>query len=481
MKNAKRGQVAIYLIMILVVVFFLALLNVDSFIAVRGKNHVQNAGDAAALAAARKQGALLNEIGRLNLDHILAAIGNDTNKCEEIVFEQRRKALLEPVEALRHANEAALKNGMEVRDEFSQILRNHVRDIRLVYSGGENERGEPYPEPFPGAWTQYATAIENVISEGLAVGPDNVEFYDAAGGHTLLNREFYFAVAARNWCWFHFNDMNLLERYNSYHDWGPLPSRRENSLNNSEIFSLHVTTRKGALTDVFSFEEIKSLLETYADVTVTDDELANSFVITNQDQVWFTFDNTRWHPWFDGLRLVGEEDGAEFPLVGEIKPEYNVRGCAAITRCYEEIESFAIEGSSDLTWSAAAKPFGTVTRFDGATDCVTNLRDPNELGAQPRFVLPCFTDVRLVPLDAVGGQNLATADYGWVTHVREHLKPYLQHGPRAAGDCFYCQQLKTWERDLVRQSGIRWLKFNSGSCVRPVSGGSSGGGTSHGH
>ncbi len=479
MKYAQRGQVAIYLIMILVVVFFLALLNVDSFIAVRGKNRVQNAGDAAALAAARKQGALLNKIGRLNLDHILAAINNDTNQCDEIVYEQRRVALLEPVDALRLANEAALKNGMEVREEFAQILRNHVRDIRLVYAGGENDRGEPYPEPFPGAWTEYASRIENVISGGLAVGPDNVEFYDAAGGHTLLNREFYFAVAARNWCWFHFNDMKLIETYSSYHDWAPLPLRRENSLNNSEIFSLHVTTRKDALTDIFSFDEIKSLMKEYADVTVTDEELENSFVITNKEQVWFVFDQVRWHEWFSGLRLVGEEDGAEFPLVGEIKPEYNVRGCAVITRCLEGIESFAVESSSDLTWSAAAKPFGTVRRFDGATDSVINLRDSSE--AQPRFVVPCMNDVRLVPLDAVGGQNLATADYGWVTHIRYHLGDYLLNGPRLGSDCFYCQQLKTWERDLFRKTGITWLKFNSGSCVRPVCSGPGGGGTSHGH
>ena len=68
-----------------------------------------------------------------------------------------------------------------LREEFAQILREHVDDIRLVYSGGTNSRGEPYPEPYPGAWTEYATAIENVISEGLACGPDNVEFYGAQG------------------------------------------------------------------------------------------------------------------------------------------------------------------------------------------------------------------------------------------------------------------------------------------------------------
>ena len=170
----RRGQVAIYLLMVLVALFLVALLNVDVFDVVRGKNRVQNGGDAAALAAARKQGRLLNEIGKLNIAHLVAAAQDDAAACEELAMVQRRLALLGPVEALRLANHAAKKNGMEVRDEFAAILREHVKDIRLVYSGGTNEEGEPYPEPYPGAWTEYATAIEDVISEGLACGVDNV-------------------------------------------------------------------------------------------------------------------------------------------------------------------------------------------------------------------------------------------------------------------------------------------------------------------
>ena len=168
----RRGQVALYLLMVLVGIFLIALLNVDVFDVVRGKNRVQNAGDAAALAAARKQGRLLNEIGKLNIAHLFAAARNDVGSCEALVQLQRRLALLGPVEGLRLANRAAKKNGMPVREEFAQILREHVDDIRLVYSGGTNSRGEPYPEPYPGAWTEYATAIEDVIREkdGTVVG-----------------------------------------------------------------------------------------------------------------------------------------------------------------------------------------------------------------------------------------------------------------------------------------------------------------------
>lgn len=472
--KAKSGQVAVYLIMILVVVFILALLNVDSFVAVRSKNRLQNAGDAAALAAARRQGSLLNQIGRLNVDHLLAAVDNDERECERIVDEQRRIALLGPVGALRFANEAAIKNGMEVRDEFSRILEEHVRDIRLVYAGGENAEGEPYPEPFPGAWTDYATAIKAIADEGLAMGPDNMEFYDAAGGHLLLNRQFYNAVAGKDWCWFRFNHCeNLLRDYNSYRDWGPLPTRRENSLDNSEIFSLHLVSRKCALTDVFDLEEVKTLAGRFANREVTDEELLSSYVVTNRDQVWFFFDDYAWRQWFDGLRLAGEEDDYEFPIVGEIKPEYNVRGCAAVCRCVQEVEAFAIESTSDHTWVAAAKPFGTVDDIEGELGDVTALK---------RFVVPCMSDVRLVSIDSVGGEKLGTADFGWVNHIRHHLPGYLMHGPVNAQGCYYCLQLQTWERDVFRKEGATWLKDFGGTCVRPTGGGRSGhGGTSHGH
>ncbi|MBQ6135754.1 MAG: hypothetical protein IJI73_00100 [Kiritimatiellae bacterium] len=471
----RGGQVAVFLIMTLVVILLLALLNVDTFVAVRAKNRLQNGGDAAAIAAARRQGSLLNEIGRLNIRHALAAVRNDAAGCEEAVMLQRRLALLGPVDALRLANEAALKNKMEVRDEFSIILREHVMAIRTVYSGGGGA-GEPYPEPYPGAWADYASAIDGVISGGLAVGPDNVEFYDAAAGHLLLNRQFYYAIAGSNWCWFHFNAENVLRSYGSYRDWGPLPSRRENSLDNSEIFSLHVTAYKGALTELFSKAEILELLRRYGEGAADGFDFAkkieDSLLVSDKEQVWFLYDPYHWRRWFNGTALADDEDGYEFPVVGEVKPEYNVRGCAAICRCVSRAVMTSTDTESDLSWSAAAKPFGTVESIEGQTDVANALRN---------FVVPCFTSARLVPVDSVGGENLATADFGWVHHIRHHLGPYLEHGPRGAEACFYCIQLMVWEREEFRRAGIKWLETNAGGCVRGTGGHGGHGGTSHGH
>jgi len=92
-----------------------------------------------------------------------------------------------------------------------------------------------------------------------------------------------------------------------------------------------------------------------------------------------------------------------------------------------------------------------------------------------------MTDVRLVTIDSVGGENLATADFGWVHHIRHHLSSYLARGPVNAQGCYYCLQLQTWERELFRREGARWLKEYGGTCVRPSGGGGGHGGTSHGH
>ena len=149
-----------------------------------------------------------------------------------------------------------------------------------------------------------------------------------------------------------------------------------------------------------------------------------------------------------------------------------MRGCAAICRCVQDVESVALEAESSVVWSAAAKPFGTVQNFEGETDVVTALN---------AFVVPCFSHVRLVPLDSVGGEDLSTADYGWVTHIREHLGPYLDRGPVNAQGCFYCLQLQTWEVKSFRESGKKWIKYYADTCIRGTGGGGSHGGTSHGH
>ena len=467
----RRGQIILYILFVIVVLLMLTLLNLDTFIAVRSKNRLENAGDAAALAAAHRQASLINEIGALNAEHLIYAWKNETAECSRVTLEQRQKCLLGPVEALKLADEAARKNGMETREEFAAILAEHVNTVRTMYvGGGEND---PYPESYPGAWTEYATKIAEVVAGGLAAGPDNVEFFYASGNHLLLNRNFYNAIAGKNWCWFHFHCENVLNSYGSFHDWGPLPKAGENTMENSEIFSLHLAAKKVALTSVFTREELIELFSRYCDMELKYDDFNRGTLLDDPEETWFFFDENRWGRWFDDYHLAGDDEGGDFPIAGTIKDEYNVRGCAAACRTCDTVSATAVDMTSRFTWSAAAKPFGAVENFEEATGVVTGLGD---------FVVPgAMSAVRLVPLDSIGGENLATADYDWVTHLRHHLEKYLLRGPMATSGCWYCDQLQTWERKTFRHEGIVWLKLYSGTCVRGTGGGGSGGGTSHGH
>ena len=465
--RAKRGQVALYLVLALVALTVLTLVNVGAFLAVRAKNRAMNAGDAAALAVARHQAELLNRIGALNVEHLKAALADDEDECARIQEEQARLCFLAPLRGISIGNAAAQANGAMPSDEMREILEQHVIDVRTTYV----TTPDAYPEPWEGAWEEYAQALEVEIGAPLYAGPDNVEFLDAAGGHLLLNPQFYDAVAGRNWCWFHFYAPGVLDSYSSFGDWSPLPTAddatRRQRCANSEIYSLHLVPRTGSAVDLLG----KELVCRLADATLAD--LAQSSLVTNQTQVWFFYDTSDsgyWRKWTE-IDPDGED---QFPVVGPVKAEYDVRGAAAVCRVIGDIPNLLEAGEGRTAkWAAAAKPFGTVEDETGDVNVVTALKG---------FVTSAFDAVRLVPLDAVGGKDLSTADPEWMRHLREDLPAYFRGGPSAlSGSCWHCRQLVDWERPGVREQGRTWLLQNASSCLRPTGGGSGRGGTPHGH
>ena len=472
-----------YLMMSLVAVFLLALLAVDVFVSVRGKNDVQNGGDAAALAAAHRQGELINEIGRLNLEHVKAALLCQTNRCVAIGLMQRRLALIEPVYALRNASQAAEKNGIAQNECFSRILKNHADEVRSLYANGGGGAGDPLQESYPGAWDEYANAVDAVASEGLSAGVDNIYYYYAYGNHLLLNPDFYNAIAGQDWCWFWFNDKSALDDYRSYNDWAPLTPLPGASTENSEIFSLHLAANTNALTYHLPPEEIFRIANKYGGMNLKiedftkDDGTIECGLLDDPGYTWFFFDNRHWGTWFDGKRLADadEDDAYEFPILGTIKDEYNVRGCAAVCRANGDSYSFTTDTRSELSWAGAAKPFGTLDEGGGSAP-VTALN---------RFVVPCMSDVRLVSVDSVDGGSSKTADPEWIRHIRIHLPDYMNNGPKGNDGCWYCAQLKKWEKPSFHHTGTYWLKFHSGECVRSCDCNclncGPGGGIRHGH
>ena len=463
---ARGGQVALYLLMAIIAIFLLALLNVDTFLSVRTKNRLQNGGDAAALAAARMQGELINEIGKLNVEHICAAADGDKLACDDIELQLRRLLLIAPLRAIGAANKAAKANGLPVTTEYGESLREHAAVVRSLYANGGGGPADPYPPSYPGAWQEYAAALE-AEAGSLAMMPMNLQYYSAPGQHMILNPDFYKAIAGRDWCWFYFNNEQVLNNYSSYHDWPDLSEIPLNSTENSEIFSLNLTMKHQALADTFSFGKIEELGNIPPN-TITP-EGTNLF--KSAGQAWVFFDKAYWRPWSSGRTFYVDGGARELPTVGPVKEEYNISGCWAVCGTHNARTSLTTDGTHNYSWSAAAKPFGVLDDGRPVTD-------------DKYFVRPCMTAVRLVPTDSVASADaISTADPAWVRHRRKHIEPYLQGGPNACEPtCWYCKQLKRWENDYFRQSGAIWLKYHSRECIRPVgSGASKTGGTTHAH
>ena len=455
--KARNGQVALYLVAVLVAIAVLVFMNADVFLAIRAKNHATNAGDAAALAVARFQGELLNHVGDDNVAQLHAILRNDVGECAEIMERQRRRIFLGPLEGIRIGSEAAKAAvaGSESGDKedpeafetstMKKILDRHVFDVRGIYAADP----ELYPEPWEAAWEEYAQQLELAVGGEVVAGPENAEFASAYSSFPLLEQEFYNAVAGEMWCWFKWNGEWLFDR--DSHNMPQPEFHPQNRIDNCEIYSLHLRVRD--LPMVLDAEWTNIIMRLTG---CSEQEMQNSWLLTNGTQR-LAFYDSRWDSW----TASGFSVESGFPIVGDVKPEYDVYGCAALCR--------VIRAGYD--WTAAAKPFGTTENLEGETDVVT---------CHKRLVTPSFTDVRLVPVDSVGGRDLHTADYDWMVHVSEHIPAYFEKGPLHNG-CWYCRQLVTWENAAFRERGRRWLQYHSGECVRPVGHGNAHGGTAHAH
>lgn len=477
----RCGQIAIYLLVVLVAITVLALMNVGIYLSVSAKNRAMNAGDAVALAVARTQGELLNRIGELNVSHLRAVVDlsqqpgispEESEKrylaaafnCDRIMREAREKCFLGPLDGIRMANEWAQKYGITERDDDAEdILRQHIDDILNGYAIDP----EQYPEPWEGAWREYASALGAAIGGGLYAAPENNLFVDAAGGHLLLNPQFYSAIEGRNWCWFHFNAPGVVENWSGIRDWGPLPTAddatRRRRCSNSEIYSLNLEAKTGSAMQIFGSEQIMRI------IGCSEQDLLDSAFVTNQEQVWYFYDSDLWRKWYEIDPNPNSYNGdGGFPVVGKVRREYDVRGCAAVCRVTKSYANVIFNDEECITrWVAAAKPFGLV------------LDDRGEL-LENGFVMPSFDQVRLVPLDAVGGCDEERPNLDMLPHIRNCLSEYLANGSLSPG-CYYCNQLQKWADPSIHAEARDWLTSNARTCVRPVPGGSGRGGTRHGH
>lgn len=461
--SGRRGQVMIVFVILIAVLALLAAMNADVFLAILGKNKMQNAGDAAALAAARSQGQLLNEIGRLNLERVEAILDGDYDGANEKLSRQDWLRLVGPVEGpLYAAQAAATENGAPVNAGMAKILKQRASALRMYGSSLDTDA--------KARLELYATALENAIAGtgGIAAGPDNMEMFDFDPyGHMLYRKDFYEAIQGRNWCWFNFYASDLLEGYHSRSDWHALPDPGEfDALGNSEVFPLGVSMRPADIVAAAGAENLADALHSAGLASGwTSDMISTNDALRASTNVWCFYDS-RWDGWENTMEL------SEF-MAGEVMPEYDVSGAMSVVRVISDFDPASpLSGKKTVVWTAAAKPIGCIVDSTGARLKCTSYG---------RLVLPSFTAARLIPIDAARGSYGETADLQWMEHVFIHLPQYIRKGPRHDG-CTWCGALVQWEMSSFREAGRNWLSINSHTCLRPRSGGAHrSGGRRHGH
>ncbi len=467
---ARSGQAMIFVVMVLVLLAFVAFWQFDLHKTLYVKMRARDAADAAALAAARWQGQTLNLIGELNAIQAVLLTESwlegeiDTAEAEALDDLRSRLSFVGPVMGLVAANQTAHNNRIYSNPYYTAQFTDHIARIREEYDRQFAPRWENGPGGHS-ALHEYAAMLEAIARQGLAVMPDNpswfIDYMDR--NHPLLNPAFYDAVASRNWCWFHFYQRALLERYTNWRSWPNLPALMQREPLNAEVFSLHLTRVRTAanwpaLAPPHPGERIDEWLaraQAHGGGAVEPD-------VVWLDVAWHGYNPADWIPWTEFL-------APGFPFATPVRPEYDVLGADAAVR----IGAFADRitpglGHGQILRTAAAKPFG-------------RLADDDPIHAFG-MVLPGFQDVRLIPMDASTAPEQGSMP-GWTDHIYEHLPIYTQRGPGALpGGCYYCRQLGRWEDGEFRQSGRAWLEQYHHTCHTVTGPGPGpGGGTRRGH
>ena len=447
----RKGQVALYLLMVLVAIAVLAFVNVNVFLAVRSKNRLMNAVDAAALAAAKCQGRLLNELGDLNVRHLQALIFPDAEPWNGTSY-MRERVMFGPLEALADAQRAAAEWGFsgEGETDAAESLSQHVDEIANEYCNNP----DLYPEYRDGQWADYASRLANLVRGGLSVSPGYIESANAWSQEPLLSRAFYDAIAARAWCWFGFGSRRRYFDYDS--STMPRPEFQQPAVQeNSEVYSLHVTFKSwqdSPWGGVFDADWTNFVCQVAG---CTPRQLSKAPRVTDPGELWAFYDEywCAWSPTFNP---------EELPLAGPVKSKYDVAGCTASCLIAGDIVRVTEEGeeSRRMYVTAQAKPFGVVIGPSGGEEPVTAFRS---------FVAPShpgeriFTEAQLVLMNAVPHAPGVSLEPEWYQHVREHLPHYFEDGPAGNG-CSYCRQLQAWESPEFRATARNWLDQHHDSC-----------------
>jgi hypothetical protein len=380
---------------------------------------------------------------------------------------QARLCFTGPMAAFAASQQAAKLNGVYANSNYTEVVQEHANTVRNEYTtiiGGSML----FPEPYLGAWNDYADMLDAIAHDGVAAGPDNAQLYtDSIGGHILHQRAFYEAVASKNWCWFYHNYPDLLTNYTDHTFWAPLPNTTTHNFENAEFFSLHLNRSSLILDEKIDTSALKMLAaQSGLDPTLITTQA------TQTVQSWYAYNPGRWGNW----AIMHPDGPTPFPITGPVLQQYDYSGADAVIRV-ETVASRLTPGldgsnrSDTILWTAAAKPFGYL-EADGE-----RIR-PDAWS----IVLPAYHDIRLIPIDAASTGSDGFFDIEWRRHLMEDLPIYVATGTLQPG-CKYCVALTIWENPAFRSAGALWLSLNSATCIVPPggTGGGPGGGTRRGH
>ena len=455
--KARSGQVTLYLVMVLLAIAVLMVVNINAFLAVRSKNRMMNAVDGAAIAAAKYQGALLNEVGRMNVEHLRAAILGEPWVDENGVspaIRLRELTLLRPVEAIGISNEAAADWGYAGGDSprAAEGFEDHIQEIL------QNPDLYPPANGEVNLWHVYAERLAAALSGNPAVLPNYMEMVNPGSSGLFATHGFYDVLSAKAWCWFSIGgnaqyldgDPSSVEPYEIHPVEVP---------ENSEVYSLHVTYKTWMDSGWADEWRETGFSERWTNFVCRVTGLAPEAFSTrsyaaDEDQVWVFYDDN-WRTW---STTYNPDD---FPIAGTIRPEYDVAGCVAscmmlgTVQQIREDEDRGQVGENSILVTAEAKPLGTVEGLDGGIAPVT---DYNRFIAPSRPGEKIFTEAQLVLMGSVPRSPGVSMEPDWYDHVKKHApgNPFPS--------CGYCKLWSEWSDPAFRSSIRNWLQQNAESC-----------------
>jgi len=461
----KSGQAIIFLMVVMVIGLLVVVWNFDLHRVISAKLRMRNAGDSAAMAAARWQGHTLNMIGDLNLiqaaiiseayDRYLGVVKNGIplfeeyledegylGDCEELHELRARLEFVGPLAAFAVAQQTAFNNGALPDPMLASNLVELAEDIR--YEVGRN--------PYDNAKKEYADLLEDLAVRGVAVSSYALQL----PGHALAQETFYAAIAqalAGWWCPMH-DYRYQLENYEGYESWGKLDTEFKirypfdleldefTVTMDANIPWIAVPDVDNYYDDLETYLSANEVVSTFGSPDDLNPAIGRAYTVS-----WHVYGSSWAQEWPRPAYYNDETDarGKRFALRAKVRDEYNYLGAVAGIGMSAEVGRGILSSSDndtvDLSYKAKAKVFGFLDA-DG-------FHPPYYFG----FVFPCFEEVRLVHSD-IGTKVLSGVFY---EHVTKHLEPYLVGGPEASDpQCPYCRLLVKWE-GLDRQEGLEWL------------------------